>query len=440
MEALLLSLLAASATAAPAPPTYQQPSQAIPLHYNYGGYPRIETDVTWGTPAQAYVPTIFDTGSSSFWVYGPKAIINDGSNYHFTQGPCNKTVKNFYNWPASKSHSKPKAEAHGFSYGGNGKLVSSSQVINDTFSFTNTKWPGLVNNEVALADYTQVAQLDDKCAIPESDFDHSILGLAPVSYPLTSGPSFRQNLLNQGKVKSSSFSMWFDKAPASAKGVYQGTALFGAVPSKDKYKGELVRMNMNPPSGSYVGYYVSTPTLTATNIKKPGAAKNIPLSDTSVKQCLLDSGTGQDRVPFSQDELLKVTGLIEYQGDAQFIAWNGSCDSIPATAAINYTFAGSTAGKKVTISIPIRSYARGEFDQIPGVDTKKVCGLSLSASEPGGCTFGAPFFSSLFAVFSDEKKQIALAQGGVSTGALDGPSGMGAVTTIVAGQNIPGSV
>jgi hypothetical protein len=237
--------------------------------------------------------------------------------------------------------------------------------------------------------------------------------------------------------------MWFDKAPNSAEGTYQGTAIFGAVPSKTKYRGELVRMSLNPPEGTYVGYYISLPQLTATSFtskKKPGVASTIAVSDTSVKQCLLDSGTGEDRIPFSQEQLLNVTGLIEYNGQAQFIAWNGSCDSIPTTAALDYTFVGATAGKKVTISIPIRSYARGEYDGIEGVDTKKVCGLSLSASEPGSCTFGAPFFSSLFAVFSDENKQVALAQGGVSTGAVDGLSGVGILTDIVSGQNIPGSV
>lgn len=179
MEALILSLLASSAVAAPAPLSSQP--LAIPITYAYGGYPRIETNITWGTPAQPQIPTIFDTGSSSFWVYGPNATINDGSQYHFTPGPCNKTVTNFYNWPESTSHSEPQPRNLGFNYGGNGKMVSASAVINDTFSFADTDWPALVNNEVALADYTLVSQGDENCAIPESSFDHSILGLVCVS-------------------------------------------------------------------------------------------------------------------------------------------------------------------------------------------------------------------------------------------------------------------
>ena len=234
--------------------------------------------------------------------------------------------------------------------------------------------------------------------------------------------------------------MWFDKAPALATGQYAGTALFGAVPCKSKCAGELVRLKQNPPQGGYVGYYVSTPTLTAASTTKPGKPQKMGISGKTVKQCLLDSGTGEDRVPFSQKQLLQVTGLIEYKKNALFTAWNGSCVSIPPTATLNYTFAGVTAGNSVTVAVPIRPYARSEFDEIPGVDTKKICGLSLSADEYGDCTFGAPFFTAVFAAFNDDKKQVALAQGGVSTGSSDGPSSLGSVTIIPADHEIPGSV
>nr|POE73004.1 hypothetical protein CFP56_30943 [Quercus suber] len=446
MESLLLALLASTVAALPAascPPS-------IPITYSYGGYPRIQADLAWGVPAQKGVSTIFDTGSIGFWTYGPNATINDGSQYHYSEGPCNKSVKSFYNWPASSTHSKLKTlkSPVSYAYGGNGKIISAPSIINDTFSFSNAKWPAIANNEVALANFTVVAQLDDKCAIDESTFDHSILGLAPFGVGGSAisniGPSFRKNLRDQGKTQSSSFSMWMDKPPKSATGQYQGTAIFGAVPSKSKYSGDLVRLKMNPPSGSYIGYYVSMPSLTTKsfiNGKGSSKATTIKSIDPSVKQCLLDSGTGEDRLPFNQSQVIAATkGLIEYDGNALFLAWNGSCASIPETATLNFTFAGATAGKKATIAVPIRSYARGEFDDIPGVDKSKVCGLSLSLDEYGGCTFGAPFFTAAFAVFNDDKKQIALAQGGVSTGSADGPSGLGATTPILAGQDVPGSV
>lgn len=232
--------------------------------------------------------------------------------------------------------------------------------------------------------------------------------------------------------------MWFDKAPTSSKGTYRGVSVFGAVPSQDKYSGELVRVKLSPPDEAYVGYYVATPQLSAKSSGESGDSKTIEQSDKSVKQCLLDSGTGEDRVPFSKEQLINATGIIEYNNS--FLAWNGSCESIPANATLDWKFAGSTAGKYVTVSTPIRSYARGERDVVPGFDSSKFCGLSLSADEVASCVFGAPFFTSLFAVFSDENQEVAMAQGGVSTGASDGPSGLGALTTIVAGENIPGAV
>ncbi|KAF4498119.1 peptidase a1 [Fusarium agapanthi] len=437
----LLSIASLQGVASAAPSQPQPP--IIPISYSYGGYPRVQADIKWGTPGQSPVPTIFDTGSPSFWVFGPNSIINDGSNAHYVQGPCNKTVKTFYNWPKSSSHSKGgaikfKGGSLGYAYGGNGKLISAPALINDTFSFSNSNFPKLTNNQVALANYAQITQLDDKCKIPESDFDHSILGLAPLPQGFY-GPSFRDNLRRSGDIRSSSFTMWFDQQPKSIKSPYLGAAVFGAAPSTKKYTGELVRIKQDYPKDTYVGYYSALPELTATSIRKPGKPVKIGLADSSVKRCLLDSGTGEDRVPFSGKEIIKATGLIQLQ-NPYVIAWNGTCESIPHTATLNFTFAGSTQGKTVTIAVPIRSYARGEFDEVPGFDASKFCALSLTSDEYGDCTFGAPFFTAAYAVFHDDKKQVALAQGGVSTGTANGVAGVGQLTPILPESNIPGSV
>ncbi|KLP13675.1 Uncharacterized protein LW94_9190 [Fusarium fujikuroi] len=378
----LLSIASFQGAIAASPPPQPQ-SPIIPISYSYGGYPRIQADIKWGTPGQSPIPTIFDTGSPSFWVFGPKSTINDGSDAHYVQGPCNKTVKTFYNWPKSTSHSKggptkPKGGSLSYAYGGNGKLISASGLINDTFAFSNPNFAKLTNNQVALADYAQITQLDDK-------------------------------------------------------------SVFGAAPIQKKYIGELVRIKQDYPEDPYVGYYSALPELTATSIRKPGKPVKIGLADPSVKRCLLDSGTGEDRVPFSEKEIIKATGLIHLQVP-YVIAWNGTCESIPRTATLNFTFAGVTKGKRVTVAVPIRSYARGEFDGIPGYDTSKVCALSLSGDEFGDCTLGAPFFTAAYAVFHDDKKQIALAQGGVSTGTGDSAVGIGRLTPILPSSNIPNLV
>ncbi|KAF5649014.1 peptidase a1 [Fusarium sp. NRRL 52700] len=191
--------------------------------------------------------------------------------------------------------------------------------------------------------------------------------------------------------------MWFDQQPNSIKSSYSGPAVFGAAPSTKKYTGELVRIKQDYPKDIHVGYYSTMPELTATFVRKPGKSFKIGLADPSAMRCLLDSGIGEDRVFFSGKEIIK----------------NGFCESIPYTAALNFTFAGSTKGKAVTIAVPIRSYARGEFDEIPGVDASKFCALSPSTDEYGDCAFGTPFFTAAYAVFHDDKRQVALAQDGV---------------------------
>lgn len=342
------------------------------------------------------------------------------------------TAKPFFNVPKSTTATKPvyKKYGYGFAYGGNGKLVSAPYSVNDTIRFGHDSLvPPIKNQQVAIANYTQIAQAADKC-YADFSYDDSILGLSAYTKD-TEGPSLRQNLLTAGKIESSTLSMWFDAPPKQVNGTYHGTALFGALPPKSKYSGELVRVAPKPPSGAYVGYYVGRPVFSTTgSFKNPKAGtRTLKLSD-KVPQCLVDSGTGQDNLPISQSDFLKTTGAIIHGG---FPAYNGSCASIPANVTLDFTFAG-LGGKSVTVKVPLRNYARGNTDYLG--DANK-CGLSMELDEVGGCTFGAPWFSAAFVAFNDEKNEIAIAQGGVSTGATKGVAGLGDVVIVKKGQGLP---
>ena len=86
-------------------------------------------NISWGTPAGEYVPTVIDTGSYGFWVAGPNATVNSGSPYLGVLGPCNQTMEPFFDYPASTSHTGPYLNSTGgFAYGGGGKLISSEAV------------------------------------------------------------------------------------------------------------------------------------------------------------------------------------------------------------------------------------------------------------------------------------------------------------------------
>ncbi|KAF2148004.1 acid protease [Myriangium duriaei CBS 260.36] len=432
----MYSVLFFSALAAAAPATQSTGSSylAIPAHFKYGNYPRITADLLWGSPAQKPVETIMDTGSAGFWVFGPNSTINDGSNYLFVPGPCNKSVTHFYDPKNSKSSKGRKQIDLAYAYGGNGKIVSGGYTVNDTISFANTKWPALTGQQVGITNHTLVKQLDANCQIPESAFDHSILGLAPPKTGLIGVyPSFRDNLATSNPSMSSSFSAWFDAPPKAANGTFSGTILFGALPPANKYSGKLVSVKLNPPTDTYLGYYVSMPTVAVSSIKAPTVFKTPTVSDKTVTRCLVDSGTGTDTLPISQSSVEKLSGLITYQG---YLAYNGSCSSIPASASFKFTFPGANAGQSVAVSLPIKNYARGTLvDETKG----KVCGLSVTLDD-SSCVLGAPFFSGAFLAFNDKPAQIAVAQGGVSTGQMSGLSGLGQMTVIPRGQKIPRAV
>ncbi|KAG8629603.1 hypothetical protein KVT40_003468 [Elsinoe batatas] len=352
MHQYQLLLLAALASAAP---SQQKTDQYIsmPVLFKHGNYP---------------------------------STINDGSNYLFVPGPCNKSVQNFYNWPASSSAKNKKAANLAYAYGGNGKIVSGGATVVDTMSFTNGKWPAITSQKVGLA-----------------------------------------NL--------SVFSMWFDQTPAAANGTFHGTLLLGALPPKSKYSGELVGIKVDPPESTYLGYYVSAPTVSIAHVSTPkSAAKKIKSSDASVKRCFVDSGTGEDGLAIDEATFLTASGLIKYDLNGQmFIAYNGTCDKIPRNATIDFSFP-AVKGGVATVKIPLRGYARGSLDEVEGAE-KNVCGLSMTLGN-SNCVLGAPFFSGAMLAFGDNPTQVAIAQGGVSKGAQKGPSGIGKVKVVGKGQKL----
>lgn len=249
-------------------------------------------------------------------------------------------------------------------------------------------------------------------------------------------PSFRNDLKAQNPRMSTTFSMWFDQPPKAANGTFRGTLLIGALPPKEKYSGKLVGIQVDNPEEPYLGYYVSVPKISVRSLAKPkAAAKTVKTSDASVKRCLVDSGFGQDTLAIDEGSLLDASGLIRYDlNGVQFIAYNGTCDSIPKNATLDFSFP-AVKGGSVTIGVPIRNYARGTLDEFKGA-SKDVCGLSIAVGEIGDCFLGAPFFSAAVLAFGDNPSQVAIAQGGISKGQRQGPAGMGKVKVIKPGHKL----
>ncbi|GME36997.1 Peptidase A1 [Neofusicoccum parvum] len=413
---LLLPVLAAAAPTA----RQAQTPKILPLSYKYGGYPKVSTDIVYGTPGQTPIETVVDLGSANFWVYGPNGTINSGSPYLGGIGPCTEDVTPFFNYPASSTAAGLEHQGQAYAYGGNGKIIQAPASVNDTISFTNAKYPSLANQKVQLANFTLVRSRGTTCSGME--YERSILGLSE-NTNTTVGPSFRGDLLATGQIESPTLSMWFDAPPAAVTGEFHGTALFGALPPADKYAAPLVKVAQHPPEGTYVGYYVATPRFSV-------AGRAIPVDTARSPQCLVDSGFGTENLPLATAAFLNATGLVDSHG---YPAWPGPCDSIPANRTLDYSFAG-VGGDEVTVRVPLRSYARGINDYYNETD---VCALSFTLESTGACALGAPFFTGAFLAFNDDTKEIAIAQGGVSSGAEEGVDGLGEVTVVKSGEGLP---
>ncbi|CAJ2510215.1 Uu.00g061150.m01.CDS01 [Anthostomella pinea] len=392
MASLIFGALLAQGAAA------LQDSVSLPLSLAYGdGSSQVMTTFRMGHPEGEPLSVVADTGSANFWIFGPNATVNYGSQYLGVPGPCNETASPFYNYTASNAATAPEAFGPAeYAYGGNSKFIDSTFTVNDT---VNAAFPdaseSVVGVRVAVAESAMYRQYDDgSCA--GLDHETGILGLAPFANT-TTGPSFRQDLLDQGTVTSKVLSMWFEANEGAATAPLNGTALIGAV-DHTKYSGELVELPLFS-SPSSVGYFVGVPKVTING--------GIVALENSTSDCLIDSGSIFDTLPFTNEtEFLDATGLVDLQG---FIAYPSACDDIPANATIDYLFDGAKDGESVTVKIPLRNYAKGSGDFLGETDK---CGIQIQQGYDA-CTLAAPFFTGAFITADDEAGTFAVAQGGL---------------------------
>lgn len=287
-----------------------------------------------------------------------------------------------------------------YSYGGNGKILTGTQYSNDTIT-AGCGNVAISNTQFALATHGQIRQYDNGSCLGTT-YDLGILGLAPYTTDLyTAGPLFRQNLYETGAVAARTMVMWFNKAVRVGENFTGGT-LFGAIDTS-KFRGRLVRV---PNAGGAVGLYVPKPLISIN-----GKTFNTSLAT----DCLIDSGTHADSLPFSytdddESAFYNATNgmLTTYNGVP---AYNGPCSAIPADYSIGYKFAGVKANESVTINVPIRNYARGS-PYVNTSDASTVCPLNMELTSD--CVFGATFFTALFLAHDESDGSIAFAQGGVA--------------------------
>ncbi|RDW83433.1 hypothetical protein BP5796_04924 [Coleophoma crateriformis] len=378
------------------------PFHYIPIDYNYGYNERVTANLTYGTATDAQpVRTVLDTGSANFWVWGPGAVINYGSQYLGFTGPCNMSVPLEYDLLNSTTAVVTNHSSY-YSYGGNGKILSGTQYSNDTITASGGNG-AISNTQFALATHGQLRQYDNGSCLGTT-YDLAILGLAPYTTDLyTAGPLFRQTLYETGAVAARTMVMWFNQAVRVGE-KFTGGALFGAIDTS-KFTGPLVRV---PNAGGPVGLYVHKPL-----IKINGKTFNTSYAT----DCLVDSGTHADSLPFSYTDNQEAAFynatkgmLMAYNGVA---AYNGPCSAIPANYSIGYEFAGVNANESITINVPIRNYARSSSSYANASDAATVCPLNMDLTSD--CVFGATFFTALFLAHDESDGSIAFAQGGVAS-------------------------
>ncbi|KAI8631765.1 aspartic peptidase domain-containing protein [Xylariaceae sp. FL1651] len=396
------------------------PTVQMPLYAKYGSEHRVATDIVIPYNNQT-IEVNYDLGSSDFWLFESDSTMNWGCLYLDCQGPCNVSVPEAYSYNPSKSAtSTPVGPWHAqYGYGGGlGKLYLSDAIVNDTFAFTNplglsTTVPGV---QVALAQYLQqrLGDPSNGSCTPVPYYSRSILGISPyIADPNpdvvnTTGPSFRQNLLEQGLVSAPVQSLWFEKAPEGAADTYYGVGLLGGIDTS-KYTGPLVKIPKLVGEFDENEYYTAAANISFRGVPIP----NVPADQSDVDPlCIIDSGSLMDGVnPADRDLFLNLTGLRENSArttPGSALSWPGPCDSVPTDRALEYSFDGVNPGEHVVIKVPFRAYARG---QMPEDDAVGWCTMAIYFQ---GCNLALPFSLASFFAADDAAGEIAVAQGGVA--------------------------
>ncbi|KAL5869573.1 hypothetical protein ACKVWC_010320 [Pyricularia oryzae] len=419
-----LAAAAAVGAASSAPPTV-----VMPLHLTYGNNHKMATSLS--VPYSDHNQTIdavYDLGSPDFFVFGPDSTMNWGCRFLACQGPCNASVPEdgTYDPSRSKTASALYPFTAEYAYGGSlNKWYKASYRYNDTLTFVDAV-TGLSSGpiegvSVAMPQYLQqrVWEADGSCGATPL-YDYSILGVAPYhpadpanNVQATQGPSFRQNLLEQGKLSAPVQSLWFEKPPAAVKDTYTGVGLLGGIDTS-KYDGPLVRIPRRTHADglpySFNEYYTH-----AANLSVDGVPIAMAHDDPAVdmKRCIIDSGAVADgHNPVDEQAYFNATGLrlnpshpVPYQGSP--LSWPGPCDSIPADKHIEYSFAGARDGESVSVKVPMRSYVRY---QDPADDARGWCTMAITLNV---CGLNSPFLTAAYFAADDEREEMAIAQGAV---------------------------
>ncbi|PQE30517.1 peptidase a1 protein [Rutstroemia sp. NJR-2017a WRK4] len=394
---LALPVLAASAANADA----DAGVISMPIRFLYGALNKISTSVVVGSSANASaIEVVVDFGSSDFWIFGPNATINYGSPYLGFTGQCNTSPSAYYHPSAAHPISNFSAA---YAYGGNSKILTANAIVNDTLSFPSSPSPSrsIPNIEVALVNHGSVRQAvasDAPC--PDLSYDLGILGLAPRAGNGDQGPNVKADLLEMGRIKGSVASMYFSPAPANASIEYefQGEVLFGELPPRDSYEGELLPVPIATQQGE-IGYYVAQPNFSHANTTIP--------SDFPDTTCLLDSGSLAITLPYEQNTtaFLNATGLQEYQ---YTVVYPSACEEIPRGLTLDFEFTTGNGTEKGMVKVPYRNLARG--DPGPGgVLPEGMCALSLGFAS--SCTLGAPWFTASSVGVDDGEGVVWVGQG-----------------------------
>ncbi|KAB8297685.1 hypothetical protein EYC80_001493 [Monilinia laxa] len=318
------------------------------------------------------IEVVVDYGSSDFWVFGPNATVNYGSQFLGFSGACNTTPDIYYH-PDNATISNFTGA---YSYGGNSKILQANQVVNDTLFFPSYL-PGapIPNVQVALVNYGEVRQyVPDGTPCPGLSYDLGIMGLAPSDRPLPQHPIASNRT---------------------------GTLLLGSLPPADSYTGELVPVPLVISEG-VTGYYIAQPDVSHANTSIP--------SDSAPTTCLIDSGSLAVTLPFGQNstEFLARTGLEDYNYD---IVYPSDCEDIPADLTLDFEIASAadkTEAKSIKIKVPYRNLARGS-EGPGGVTPAGKCVLSVSLGD--SCVFGAPWFLGTTVGVDDGEGVVWIAQG-----------------------------
>ncbi|KAG6022954.1 hypothetical protein E4U41_002120 [Claviceps citrina] len=204
-------------------------------------------------------------------------------------------------------------------------------------------------------------------------------------------PNLPAKLHADGKISSTSFSLWLNNVDAEA-----GSVLFGGIDT-EKFRGSLVGVPIQKANNDYTQFFI---TMTGLDVGSETVASDMALA------VLLDSGASLTLLPnhITSQIYLLVNAQYQERHDVAFVPCSLRQQNATMTFRFSFPAAITVSLSEMILDYPDRAGKAPKFD-----NGDEACVFGIRPAHDSATILGDTFLRSAYVVYDMDKNEIALA-------------------------------